>query len=147
MLTITVQSQQVSDILDQLSGRLTDLTPAMEGIGQELQSRVSARFETETDPLGQPWAPWAPSTLATYPENGNRRILDRYGDMLASLNHRADATSATIGFGNPIATYHEWGTKSMPRRGILTADPDSGDLAPDDEQAVLDILNLFLNSP
>lgn len=146
MLTITVDSAPTQDVLAKLTSRLTDLTPAMEGIGQELQSRVSSRFETETDPLGQPWADWAPSTIATYPEDGNRRILDRYGDMLLSLNHRADATSATVGFGDPTAVYHEWGTKRMPRRGLLFADPDVGTLAPDDERAVLEILSDFIGA-
>ena len=69
----------------------------------ELHSRVSA--ETETDPLGHPWAPWADSTRASYPKGGNRRILDRHGDMLSSLNHRADATSVRIGFGTPYANW------------------------------------------
>ena len=125
--------------------RLGNLGPAMESAGQELHSRVSARFETETDPLGHPWAPWADSTRASYPKGGNRRILDRYGDMLSSLNHRADATSVRIGFGTPYAAYHEWGTRKMPRRGLLMADPDSGTLAPGDEAAVLDILSTFLS--
>lgn len=144
MLTITVNSAPVTDILAQLSARLSDLTPAMEGIGQALQGRVSARFETQSDPMGTPWDAWAPATFLSYPKDGNRRILDRYGDMLDSLTHAADATSATIGFGNPVATYHEWGTKHMPRRGILTADPETGTLAPDDEQHVIDILSTFL---
>ena len=105
MLTVTVENAQVLDVLDSISSRLSNLTPAMESIGQTMQSRVSARFETETDPLGRPWAPWADSTRASYPKGGNRRILDRHGDMLSSLNHRADATSARIGFGTPYANW------------------------------------------
>lgn len=144
MLTITVSSAPVQDLLSQLSARLSDLSPAMEDIGQELQSRVSSRFETQSEPMGTPWDAWAPATFLSYPEDGNRRILDRYGDMLDSLNHSADTTSATIGFGSPIATYHEWGTKRMPRRGLLMADPDAGTLAPDDERSVLEVLSDFL---
>ena len=105
MLTITVHNATVLGLLDQLSARLGNLGPAMESAGQELHSRVSARFETETDPLGHPWAPWADSTRASYPKGGNRRILDRHGDMLSSLNHRADATSVRIGFGTPYANW------------------------------------------
>ena len=155
MLIITVQSQQVSDILAQLAARMDDLSPAMAAIGQQIESRVSARFETETDPSGQPWAPWAPSTRDSYPfpgsatakklgKPGNARILDRHNDMLKGLSHQADDNSVRIGFDQPYATYHEWGTDRMPRRGLLMADPDSGTLAPDDERTVLDILSDFL---
>ena len=145
MLTVTVENAQVLDVLDSISSRLSNLSPAMESIGQTMQSRVSARFESETDPLGHPWAPWAASTRASYPKGGNRRILDRYNDMLNGLSHRADATSARIGFDKYYATYHEFGTEKMPRRGLLMADPDSGTLAPGDEAAVLDILSTFLS--
>jgi phage virion morphogenesis protein len=145
MLTISVQNQQVRDILARLAARMDDLSPAMAAIGQEIESRVSARFETETDPNGQPWAPWAQSTRDSYPENGNRRILDRYSVMLGSLNHQATADTARIGFGQPYAAYHEWGTKHMPRRGLLMDDPDAGTLSADDTAAVLDIINLFLS--
>ena len=116
----------------------------MEAIGAELEARVSGRFETESDPRGHPWAPWAPSTVEDYPKDGNRRILDRYGDMLSSLSHQADADSVRVGFGDPVAAYHEWGTVHMPRRGLLMDDPDAGTLAPDDETAVLEILQTFI---
>lgn len=144
MLTIHVGSAQVQHMLTQFSANLDDLTPAMTEIGATLATRVSARFETQSDPLGTPWAPWSPATLARYPKDGNRRILDRYGDMLQSLNHRATAHSAVIGFGDPKATYHEYGTKRMPRRGLLSADPQAGTLAPADEAMVIDILARFL---
>lgn len=144
MLTVDIDSKPLTEVLSKLLKRLDDLSPAMASIGQELESRVSGRFETETDPLGHPWAPWAPSTTASYPSDGNWRILDRYGDMLASLNHRPTANSVRVGFGSPEATYHEWGTDIMPRRGMLTADPEAGTLAPDDEAAVIEILSTFL---
>ena len=53
--------------------------------------------------------------------------------------------------GDVYAAYHEWGTKNklgtikMVRRGLLFDDPNAGTLAPADETAVLDILNLFLS--
>jgi len=151
MLTVTVQSKPVDDLLTKLLARMGNLTPAMQGIGQELNSRISARFETRSDPLGKPWAPWAESTRETYPKDGRGLLLERYGDMLKSLNFQADSTSVRVGFGavaskngDVYAAYHEWGTKKMPRRGLLFADPDDGTLAPSDETAVLDIISVFL---
>ncbi|PZP65956.1 MAG: virion morphogenesis protein, partial [Delftia acidovorans] len=96
-------------------------------------------------PWGNSWAPWEPATRESYPEDGNRRLLDRYGDMLASLNHSADANSVRVGFGDPVAVYHEWGTKHMARRGMVFGEPDAGTLADEDAQAVLDIISVWLD--
>ncbi len=123
----------------------------MQGIGQELDSRISARFETRSDPMGQPWAPWAESTRENYPKDGRGLLLERYGDMMKSLSFQADSTTVRVGFGavaskkgDVYAAYHEWGTVKMPRRGLLFADSDAGTLAPNDEAAMLDIISMFL---
>lgn len=144
-VTGSVQSAAVLDVLRRLQRGMNDLKPVMDSIGQELESRISGRFETETDPLGQSWEPWAPWTRENYPDDGNGRILDRYGDMLSSLTHAADSDSVRVGFGDPKATFHEWGTWKMPRRGILFADPDEGELGPEDEAAILDILGVWID--
>lgn len=153
MLTVTVDSRPVTDLLAKLQKRMADLRPAMDGIGQELNSRISARFETRSDPQGHTWAPWAQSTIDTYPKDGRRQLLERHGAMLQSLNFNADKTSVRVGFGavasksgDVYAAYHEWGTKKMPRRGLLFADPNAGTLAPNDETAVLDIIESFLTN-
>ncbi len=144
MLTIEVDDRAFRQYLADLQGRLANLTPVMQSIGQELEGRISARFETETDPTGAPWAPWAESTRESYPDDGNHRILDRYGDMLGSLNWDADPSSIRVGFGQPYATFHEFGTKRMPRRGLLFADPEASQLAESDERAVIDLLQDWL---
>jgi phage virion morphogenesis protein len=142
---ITLNDRPLIEFFEQLRRKIDDLTPVMDSIGQEMETRVSNRFETQTDPMGVPWSPWAESTRKTYPEDGNGQLLDRYGDMLASLGHQADESSVTYGFAMPYAAYHEFGTDRMPRRGMLYADPEAGTLAPDDEAAVLDIVQLYLS--
>lgn len=151
MLTVTVKSKPVTDVLTKLQQRMGDLTPAMDGIGQELNSRISARFETRSDPQGHPWAPWAQSTRDNYPKDGRGQLLERHGAMLQSLSFSADKTSVRVGFGavagksgDVYAAYHEWSTKKMPRRGLLFADPNAGTLAPNDEKSVLDIIDTFM---
>lgn len=145
MITIAVQDQQVLAYLGRIQAKLKNLKPALSGIGMELEAAVSGRFESKTDPAGRAWDPWAPSTEASYPDDGNGTLLDRYGDMLDSLSWSATKDSVTIGFGQPYAAFHEWGTKAMPRRGLLTADPDGPTLAAGDTQRVLDILGTFLS--
>ena len=144
MLEIKLDDSAFRADLATLYRRLGNLKPVMQSIGMEMESRISGRFETRTDPNGKRWATWAQSTVDSYPEDGNRQLLDRYGDMLLSLNHKADATSVRIGFGKPYAAFHEWGTERMPRRGLIFADPDAGTLSKGDEEAVLDIIGLYL---
>ena len=151
-LSMEANSAEISAVLARIARATKNMRPVMESIGQELESRISGRFETETDPDGESWEPWAPSTEATYPADGNGRILDRYGDMLNSLNSKADTGSVRVGFGavagsagDVYAVYHEWGTWKMPRRGLLFADPDEGTLGAGDEDAVLGILDVWLD--
>jgi len=143
-VTIEIQDREVQELLKRLLDATGDLTPALDAIGQQMESRISARFETETDPSGAPWAPWAPATVKSYPKGGNRRLLDRFGDMLLSLNHQVEDGSVLIGFGQPYAIFHEFGTRKMPRRGLLMDDLEAGTLGDGDKEAVVDILNTFL---
>lgn len=147
MITLRLESQAVLSYLTELRRRMTDLTPAMRGIATELEARVSARFETESDPSGQPWAELKPSTRRRYPQSGNYRLLDRYGDMLDSLNSEAGRDYAQVGFGVDYAAYHEWGTQTMVPRRMLTKDPNTGRLAEGDEQAILDLLRHWIDRP
>ena len=145
MIDIQTDDSAFRASLARLQSRMANLAPVMQSIGMELESRISGRFESRTDPAGRAWAPWAQSTLETYPDGGNRRLLDRYGDMLASLSHQATANSVRVGFGQPYAAFHEFGTTDMPRRGLLFADPDAGTLGEGDQDAVMDILGVWLN--
>lgn len=144
MLTISIENRLLADKLGEIMQEMADMKPLMSGIGQALESRVSEHFETETDPEGKPWAAWSPDYLANYPKGGNRRILDFYGDMLNNLNHKADSDSVRVGFGTLIATYHEFGTEHMPRRGLLTANPETGELAARDEAEILNIIDSWM---
>lgn len=136
---IEIHSQPVNNLLNRLIRQGQNMSSVMEAIGMEFESRVSNRFETQTDPNGIPWAPWKPSTVKNYPKDGNKRLLDRSGDMLASLTHQSDNSSAVIGFGQPYAQYHETGTKNMLPRLLLTNGNDS--LGSGDELAILRLLN------
>ena len=140
-MSVEIDSSSVMDALNELLRRGNDMHQVMDAIGQRMEERVSARFETRTDPGGAAWVPWKPSTIKSYPKDGNRTLLDRYGDMLSSLNHHTDANSVTIGFGKPYAIYHELGTSKMERRGLLMEDPDAGSLGQEDEREILDLLH------
>lgn len=152
MIAITVQDQAIQAYLGQLQQRMGNLKPVMQSIATKMETRVSARFETQSDPNGRPWKAWKPATLAAYPKNGHKRLLDRYGSMLNSLNSIATADTARIGFGavggvagDVYAVYHEFGTQHMARRGLLFGDPEAGTLGEGDSQAVNKLLSDWLN--
>jgi len=138
MLKITVDDREIMATLNRLQRRLGDLTPIMRGIATELEARVEARFERQIDPNGRRWAALKPATVARKKRKG--AILYDSGDMQGSLNSAAGRTWAEVGFGQPYAAYHEWGTGKMPRRGLLLADPDRGTLGRGDRQAVRELL-------
>ena len=160
MLTIHKDRDDITPALRELLGKLSDFSEPMDGIGSAIKGRISGRFETQTDPNGQAWHPWAESTDKYYPRPGskaasktgkvgNGRLLDRYGDMLRDLNYQPGQTEVTIGFAHGYATHHEFGTKKngnkhIPRRGLIFANPQSETLSADDEQAVIDIINNWL---
>lgn len=156
-LRIVVNDAPVIEHLERLRDRLHDMAPMMEDIGATLEREVNIRFDTKRDPSGEAWAPLAPSTRNAYaradtrPARGGgvevaRRgtLLERTGLMRASLTHEASADQVEIGFGRPYAGYHETGTRRMPRRGLLTADPSTGELGADDQRSVLGIIEDFL---
>lgn len=152
MIEVTVEDKALQEYLTRLQRRMGNLKPVMKSIADELEAKVSNRFQTQRDPNGQPWKAWKPATAAAYPKNGRKRLLDRYGDMLNSLNSVATADTARIGFGavgsvagDVYAVYHEFGTQHMARRGLLFDDPEAGTLGVGDSQALDTLLSDWLN--
>lgn len=154
MLTITVDDSAFRAHMQELQKRVENPTPVFNDIGNRMENAVRQRFATRTDPSGAPWKPWAASTHKSYPfpgkpaakkyGPGHARLLDRHGDMLGSLSYQASSTSVTIGLAQSYAVFHEYGTKRMPRRGLLTADPTQGRLGAADEAMVLDVITQWL---
>lgn len=165
MIEITIDDRAVRAALERLQRRLADMTPVMQAIATALEANVEKRFETATDPAGRRWKRLAASTLSAWldRDKGNRRKdgslskkgrerlasrrpLYDTGDLLGSLTSSASRSEARVGFGVPYAAYHEYGTKKMPRRGLLMADPAARALGKADRREVLSILREALES-
>lgn len=145
---IDVTDAQVRKLLQALQQRLGDLRPALNDIGAGLESNIQRRFDAHVDPTGKAWAPWAPSTAKQRAKKGRGTLMEYTRHLRGSLNYHADADSVEIGFGMPYAIYHEFGApkNNLPRRGLLTADPESGTLGHEDEQLVNLILTQYLTN-
>lgn len=155
MFTVKVNNSRFGAPLAELAQRLGDPAEVLESIGNLLETSVRGRAARAVDPDGGRWAPWADSTRENYPfagtefaavdGPGNGRLLDRYGTMLGSLSYQVGTDSVVVGFGQDYAVFHEWGTKHMPRRGLLMSDPDAGTLGADDVADVLGLINDWLD--
>lgn len=80
-------------------------------------------------------------------------LLERTRLMRQSLTHNADDFTVEIGMSRAtpggkwqVPMLHEFGTKSMPRRGLLTADPVTGKLGAEDEADVLAEIEDYLSA-
>ncbi len=126
MIKIDIDDRDVLQALDRLARRVSDMTPAMRAIGQEMETRIAQRFETERA------------------KRGRGSILYHTGELLDSRTHRAGPLEVAVGFGKPYAAWHEFGTKRMQRRGLLLADPQARTLGEEDRRAIIDIIAGYL---
>jgi len=151
MIEVTTNTDAFGDSLRQLQKRLGDLRPVLKDIGAVLENKIRDRRETLTDPNGQRWADWSDYTRETYPASGRGKLLDRTGDMWDRTGPQWQVSGMLsdvllrVGFDRAYSTYHEFGTDTMPRRGLLYADPEKGQLGAEDEQAITDVLNDWLD--
>jgi phage virion morphogenesis protein len=144
-LSVTVSNTAVVDQLSALSQRMGNLSPVMRDIGQGLEREIIKRFASQRDPNGAAWHPLAKSTALNRARTGAKGgILEHYGTMLQSLSFEAGSNSVRVGFTQPYAVFHEFGTKKMPRRGMLFGDPNAGTLGASDEALVLDLIGDYL---
>lgn len=143
-------SRRLAEAIDMLE-RPRDL---FEVIGQLLETNIESRFDAKQDPSGNAWAPLAPSTAERYARaKTGGTLLERTRRLRGSLAHNADDSGVDVGF-TPYATeggrwqiaeLHEYGTTRMPRRGLLTADPLTGQLGADDVADIRSEIERFIN--
>lgn len=153
---------QDADLLARLNGAIRQLGNTREllyGVGAALESNIALRLdETKADPSGKAWAPIKQSTIAIYGSAWFKKINPEFasgipGSLLVRTalgmrrglaSNLVGANTVEVGFDKAYAAYHEFGTKKMVRRGLLFANPDTGELGADDRQDVLDVVNRFL---
>jgi phage virion morphogenesis protein len=117
-------------------------------IGALMERNVEERFQTKQAPDATPWRPISAATRKIYERvfKGNipGSLLLRTGHMRDSLTFSAAERHVDVGFGDPKAAWHEFGTQRMPRRQLLTDDPIAGTLGEQDREDVLAEVNGFL---
>ena len=79
MITVEINDAQVRQALDEVARALTDLTPAMQDIGEYLTETTKERFREGVSPEGTPWAPKSQATIAEAGQFGARIGTDKRG--------------------------------------------------------------------
>ena len=128
----SINSQAVEDRLQVLQVNVSDLSPSMGMIAEDIREMEAEQFASEGAASGTPWAALAPSTLKR--KGGGGRILQATGTLLDSLTdpestHHVEAMdklSLAIGTDLPYARFQQtgagWGLGETslppaPRRG------------------------------
>jgi len=97
------------DTIQGLESRLTDLTPAMEAVGEYMLVRTRERFDDEAAPDGGRWEDLAASTIESKQRRktkpgGRARVLAQATDILKesfllrdTISYQADSTGVRVG--------------------------------------------------
>lgn len=96
------------EIFSKLIQRLTNLSPLMREISEDMIDAVKENFEKEGRPK---WKPLAKSTIAERRRLGYwpGKILQRSGMLLRSIFKKYDNTSAVVGTNKIYAAVHQFG--------------------------------------
>lgn len=160
---IDIDAADLLRVIDQAIELLQQPAPLLDDIGAKLESNAQVRWDQRVDPLGQAWAPLSPATIEIYQSDWFIKdnpefkggipggLLERTRRLRESLSWSVDdqalelgTSRATKGGKWQIGMLHEFGTRKMPRRGILTANPETGELGPTDEADVLGVVEQAL---
>lgn len=163
-VTVDIDARAVLETLNELQLRMSDLTPVMQQIGNDIKTEVELTFTDQKDPYGRPWAPLSEVTLNRRRQgtgSGVDSILRNTGILANSFQVLADADSVLVGTGIPYASTHQFGARQgqfgfgnyqtragqfpipwgdIPARPMLPLDGLSEDL----EAEILDTLTFYL---
>lgn len=170
-ITCTVHDDSVQRLLTNLSGRMKNLRPVMNEIGQRYERRVLENFRDESAPDGTKWQRLSATTLmmglsrhkgigkrgglvkAGRSYLTNKSLLVESGRLRSRIHHQTDAESVRIGVaGIDYAAIHQFGGMAgrgrkvkIPARPWLAMNSGGGMvLAERDRQMVLDVLQRHL---
>jgi phage gpG-like protein len=120
---ITIDAEQAFDELNGILLRLAAKQDLLDAIGErEAEAARQRIMSTKTDPEGDRWTRWRPSTARQRLKKGNagRGILWDEGDLLDSIYFASSAdglassdmslSEVLIGTDSPIGMYQQFGT-------------------------------------
>lgn len=139
--TITVEDHGVRDALNQLLQRGQNLQPVLIKLGEDITERTKRRFETSTDPAGQPWKPNSAATLTMLASRlsktksyrtkagglnqrgmkqvaGKKPLIGESGDLRRQIVYQVGTDTLTVSATATYAAIHQFGGTTSPRSMI-----------------------------
>jgi phage virion morphogenesis protein len=161
MITVSMDSRSVVEALADLRGKVSDLAPALQDIGEHLTETTKRRFDTSTAPDGSKWADNSDVTILQYlgsmkgvfgkrggmTKKGMTALLSKkplvgHGDLGKTIFPVYDDSSVSIGSRLPYSAMQQFGgtRAEFPNLwGDIPARPFLG-LSGEDERSILDIV-------
>lgn len=106
------------DNLRGIEARLSDLTPVMRVISEDLKTFIDSRFESSQSPSGAPWQPLKPATIARRRQGSSKPLVDT-GRLRNSISARPQKQSLEFGTNVVYAGTHQFGHGPVPARPFL----------------------------
>lgn len=105
-ITITLDSSDLVNAVGRVITATQRMKPVFAQFGEYQLGEVENRFESESDPDGQPWVDLAPST---WKRKKNNKILTETTRLRGSFSYDADDNSLSLGTPVSYAAVHEFG--------------------------------------
>jgi len=101
-ISIHADTASVDQTLSRLAGRMNDMSPVMETIGEILAASVARNFEEARSPDGTPWKP----------VKSGKRPLFGSGRLRDSINYQTYGNKAEVGTNLGYAAIHQFGGRT-----------------------------------
>ncbi|MDR3249392.1 MAG: phage virion morphogenesis protein [Treponema sp.] len=107
-----------------------DRAVLLRSIGAEVEAQTQERFDTQTDPEGNPWKALAQKTKDYYIENGfgGGSLLVKSGGLRDSVESQVSSWSVLVGATKIYAAIHQWGGDIVPKTAPALFVPGYGRL-------------------
>jgi phage virion morphogenesis protein len=115
MITIELKDAEVSAILNRLGAVMSDLTPVMQEIGEQLVFETEQRFAQGVAPDGTAWAPKSETTKEVYARRGDsvslKPLFGPSGRLHSTIDYRAGSDFVEVGSGAIYAAVMQFGAE------------------------------------
>lgn len=142
-ITIRIEDKPVLDALNRLSRKMSDLSPVLRVIGEDLVKSTEARFGSQGPaPDGKPWAALSPATLK---RKKHSKILTESGHLRGSIRSQLMGTHAVaVGTNRVYGAIHQLGGPAGRGRKVrIPARPYLG-ISREDGERIAGIVERYL---
>lgn len=170
MLTIEVKDTEVNKALKALIGKVGNMRPVLQAIGEDIMERAKLRFASSSGPDGQRWKPNSLATIEAYLEqksgaftsfNGTKSqnllmskkpLIGESKSLSKQFHVKADGNSVTIGNSMIYAAIQQFdGQADRGKKVTIPARPflpihKNGNLYADDQAKIMETLNRYLTA-